>query len=200
MRARTTFGTAALTAGAGVMLLALTACGGGSTSAAPVATATAAATGAASAQGQGDFAEYRQCMADNGVELPDRGTPPSGMPSGLPSGMPSGLPSGAPPSGAPGGGFPGGLPEGVDQETYDAAQAACADLAPQLGPGGAGPGAMDATALAAFTTCLADHDVTVAEGDDPLASLDRSDPTVQAALETCAPLMPATSSQPAAGS
>ena len=196
MSPRPTFGTAALTAGAGLMLLALTACGGGSTSTAPVATAATAATGVASAEGQGDFAAYRECMAANGVVLPDRGTPPSGMPDGAPSGMPSG----APPSGAPGGGFPGGLPAGVDQETYDAAQAACASQASQMGPGGAGPGAMDATALAAFTTCLADHDVTVPEGDDPLRSLDRSDPVVQSALETCAPLMPATSSQPAAGS
>jgi hypothetical protein len=195
MRARPTVRTAALATGAGLMLLALTACGGGSTSATSTtaaAVATPAASGEASDTIAGDFAAYRECMADNGVDLPDRGTPPSGMPSGMPSG--------APPSGAPGGGFPGGLPEGVNQETYDAAQAACASLAPQMGPGGAGPGALDATALAAFTSCLTDHDVTVPEGDDPLGSLDRSDPTVQAALETCAPLIPAIGGQPTAGS
>lgn len=182
MRTRPTFGTAALTTGAGLVLLALTACGGGSTSSAPVATA----------EGQGDFAAYRECMADNGVVLPDRGTPPSGMLDGSPSGMPTGTP----PSGTPAGGLPGGLPEGVDQDTYDAAQAACASLAPQMRPGVAGPVGADATALAAFTSCLADHDVTVPAGDDPLRSLDSSDPTVKAALETCAPLLPSATNPP----
>jgi hypothetical protein len=186
MRARPTVRTAALATGAGLMLLALTACGG--TSTASSTTRSTTAPGSAAAGAPGDFAAYRDCMAQNGVTLPDMGTPPSGMPTSMPSGTP-------PQGGA--GGFPGGLPEGVDQETYDDAQAACASLAPQMGPGGAGPGAVDATALAAFTSCLTDHDVTVPEGgDDPLRGLDRSDPTVQAAFETCAPLMPAAGGQP----
>jgi hypothetical protein len=105
------------------------------------------------------LAAYRQCMAENGVTLPEGpgGTPPSGMPSGgpgageegqpgeppegAPSGMPSDRPSGEPPSGAPG----GGAPAGVDSEAFAAAQQACADLAPEGlgGPAGApgqGPG------------------------------------------------------------
>jgi hypothetical protein len=105
------------------------------------------------------------------------------------------MPTGAPPTTGPGGGFPGGfpggLPEGVDQATFDAAQANCASLAPQRGPGnGAGPGNIDATALAAFASCLSDHGVTLASGTDAVRQLDRTDPTVKAAMDICAPLLP----------
>jgi hypothetical protein len=120
-------------------------------------------------------------MAKNGVTLPDRGQGPAG----------GAIPTGAPPSGAfegPGGGF--ALPDGVDQATFDSAQTACASLRPAMGPGGGGPPALDQTAVAAFKSCLGDHDVTVGSGDDWLTRLDRSDATVKAAMDTCAPLLP----------
>ncbi len=205
--------TASFTAAIAGALLLLSACGGSSSSAdsstdAAAAAPTAAASGAAAG---GDFAEYRQCMSDNGVTLPDfagggNGGPsgfPSVMPSGMPTDFPSGMPTGAPPSGGPGGGgFPGGgLPEGVDQQTYDAAQTACASLAPQGGFGQRGPGGgaqIDETAIAAYKSCLTDHDVTVADGDNWLGTLDQTDSTVQAAMETCAPLLPTPAGAPGA--
>jgi hypothetical protein len=184
-----------------LLLLTLTACGGGTSSSdsssATVAATPAAASGAAG--GRPDFTAYRDCLATNGVTLPDggQGGPagggfPSGVPSGFPSGFPSGdpgaFPSGGAPSGAgPGGGFP--LPDGVDQATYDKAQAACASVRPSFGPGGGRP-AFDQTAVAAFKSCLSDHAVTVPDGDNWMQQLDRTDATVKSALDTCAPLLP----------
>ena len=184
------------TAGIAVAVLALAACGGSnaadSSSAASVATSGAAApSGASASNGRPDFTAYRDCMAKNGVTLPDfqQG---GQRPSGAPQGFPSGAPSGAPGAGGPGGGGPGGfpLPAGVDQATFDKAQQACASLQPQFG-NGRGPAQIDATALAAFTSCLGDHGVTVPGGQDFMRQLDRTDPKVSAALKTCAPLLPA---------
>jgi hypothetical protein len=176
MRTRPTTRAALSIAGGLAALLTLTACGGDSTADATVQASTA--EGAPSAAP--DITAYRDCMAENGVTLPDMGAPPTAMPSAMPSGGP--------------GAFSGGLPDGVDQEAFDAAQAACADLAPAFGPGGAGgpggSGTIDATALAAFRSCLSDNGVTVAEGQDPMRDLDRSDPDVKAAMDTCAPLLP----------
>lgn len=187
MPTRPTTRVALSVAGGLAALLTLTACGGESSADAATDVATAAAATPA-ASGARDMTAYRDCMAENGVTIPDMGTPPSGR---------AGAPASAPPSGMPAGGpagMPGGLPDGVDQEAFDAAQAACADLAPAFGPGGAGdPGAsgtVDATALAAFQSCLADNGVSVAEGQDPLKDVDRGDPVVQAAMDTCAPLLP----------
>ena len=72
------------------------------------------------------MAAYTSCMAENGVTMPEPGDgggapPPDG---GTP-------PTGEPPTGGqdgPGGG--GQAPEGVDEATWEAAQQACADLAP----------------------------------------------------------------------
>jgi hypothetical protein len=193
--------TAQLTAAAAGALLLLSACGGSSTS--DVATdAAAASSTSAAAAGGGDMTAYRDCLADNGVTLPDFvGGGAGGFPSGMPTDMPSGMPTGAPPSGGPaGGGFPGGgLPEGVDQETFDAAQGACASLAPQGGFGQRGPGGgaqIDETAVAAYKSCLTDNDVTIAEGDDWMASLDRTDEAVQSAMETCSVLLPTPAASP----
>lgn len=171
-----------LMAGLASSLLVLSACGGSSDTATPASTAPAAASGAAG-EAPADLEAFRSCLADNGVTLGDGGGIPSGMPSSMPSGMPSGGPGP--------GGMPGGLPEGVDQEAFDAATAACADLAPQGGPGGGARALPDDTALAAYRSCLGDHDVVVGENPQALAELDRSDPAVAAAMETCAPLLPA---------
>lgn len=178
----------ATTAGA-LLLVTLTACGGNSTTAdssAAAPAATPAASGAAA--GPPDFTAYRDCMAQNGVTLPDMGQPPAGgaMPTGAP---PSGMPAGAPPSGAAGG--PGGfaLPDGVDQATFDKAQTACASLRPTMG-GGRAPARLDETAVAAFKSCMTDHEVTIPSGDNWMTQLDRTDAKVKAAMDTCAPLLP----------
>jgi hypothetical protein len=155
-----------------LLLLVLTACG---TSEAPPAAISAApaSLAASGVPGPPDIGAYRDCMATNGVTVPDmaQGPPPSG------------------------------LPEGIDQTTFDAAQAACASLAPQGGPGsgagsGTGPGDIDATALAAFASCLSDHDVTLASGADAIRQLDRTDPTVKAAMDACSALLPVPTRSP----
>ncbi len=155
-----------------LLLLVLTACG---TSEAPpaVISAAPASLAASGVPGPPDIGAYRDCMATNGVTVPDmaQGPPPSG------------------------------LPEGIDQTTFDAAQAACASLAPQGGPGsgagpGTGPGDIDATALAAFASCLSDHDVTLASGADAIRQLDRTDPTVKAAMDACSALLPVPTRSP----
>ena len=183
MRITRTAGVAA----AVLSLLILTACSGGedasSESAAPPATTAA---GAQAGDDPG-FTAYRDCMAENGVELQDfRG--PGGRPSGAPG----------PGDGTRGSGEPFPLPQGVDQETFDAAQAACVGLRPEFGSGGRGPGGMsiDESALAAFRSCLEDHDVTLPEGDTPFRDLDRSDPAVQEAFDICQPLLPSPSAPP----
>lgn len=157
---RATTAVAATTGG--LLLLAVTACSNSVAPPASISTAPASAA-ASGAAGPPDVAAYRDCMASNGVTVPnmEQGPPPSG------------------------------LPIGVDKATFDAAQAACASLAPHGGPGpGAGPGDIDATALAAFASCLSDHGVTLASGADAIRQLDRTDPTVKAAMEICAPLLP----------
>jgi hypothetical protein len=177
MNGRPTARAALSIAGGLAALLTLTACGGDSAADA----AAEAATAAAAPSGAPDITAYRDCLAENGVTLPEMGAPGGERPSDLPSDMPSGGP----------GAFPGGLPDGVDQEAFDAAQAACADLAPVGGPGGAGgPVAIDESAVAAFRSCLADNGVEVADSQDAFAGLDRGDPTVMAALDTCSPLLP----------
>ncbi len=175
-------------AGATLALFALTACGGGSASqgdasasdATPVPGASAPPAG--SIGGRPDFAAYRDCMAENGVTLPDVTSRPSGGPADG-SGPPSGI--------------PGGLPDGVDQEAFDTAQAACADVAPQGGFGGGGAARIDDSAMAAFRSCLADNGVEVTDDQFGMRDLDRQDPDVQAALDTCSPLLPAPPSPPA---
>ena len=115
----------------------------------------------------------------------DGGTPPSGMPSGAP-----GQPGAQPGDGsAP-------LPDGIDASAFATAQEACASLRPSGGPAGPGGGAgIDTSALAAYISCLEDHDVTIASPAD-LRTLDSSDATVAAALETCAPLRPTPTASP----
>jgi hypothetical protein len=84
-----------------------------------------------------DLADYRSCLEDNGVTMPE---PPSGA-AGAPR------QGGTPPSGAPAagggqggpGGTPGQAPPGVDATTWAAAQKACADLAPTPPDGSAPP-------------------------------------------------------------
>jgi hypothetical protein len=124
-----------------VALRGLAACGTStdtSTSAAAPASAEAPADDAPDAE----MADYRSCLEENGVSMPDR---PDGDAGAPPQG-------GTPPSGAPrpggGAGGPGGPPDqappGVDEDTWEAAQEACSDLAPTP-PDGAAPTASPGT-------------------------------------------------------
>jgi len=142
---------------------------------------------------------YVDCLRQHGVTI----TLPSGRPTARPSGVrPSGVrPSGVRPSGVRpsgrgfgggGGGFPGfgnEPPSGVDQQTWDAAQQACAAVRPSFGPRAGG------SAMTAYRNCLRDHGVT-ASGDP--RQLSTADPKVAAALQACAPLLPTARPSPSA--
>jgi hypothetical protein len=178
--------------------------GGSSTTAAGTSSGTtsssaapgAGANGGARGQFGAAFQVYTACLTKNGVTLPSRA--PRVRPSGLPSGaLPSGIPSGGFRGGFGGGGFGGGgfsstAPSGVDPGTWAKAYAACASVRPSFTPGaGPGGGGIDATALAAYISCLSDHGVKVTgTGFAALRGLNRTDPTVAKALTTCAPLLP----------
>ena len=115
-----------------VALLGLAACGTstdtGTSTAASASTAAADDTAGEDDAADADPAAYQSCLEENGVSMP---APPAGAQVGSP---PKG---GTPPSGAPaaaGQGGPGGAPDqappGVDDDTWEAAQEACSDLAP----------------------------------------------------------------------
>ena len=106
---------------------------------------------------------------------------------------PTGTNAGPPPTGTNGrrGGF---LPAGVSRATFQKAQQACASKRPQGGFGGGfgnrGGTAPSASALAAFRSCLSSHGVKLASGSRGFGGLDRSDPKVAKALQTCSVLLP----------
>lgn len=189
--------------------LLLAGCSGGddgTDAAAAAAETPSAAPSAAPSGGAADFEAYQQCLSDNGVDVSalgqggfGGGQRPSGMPTDrptdFPSGMPTDLPSDFPTDGAgrgPGGGAGMNAPEGVDEETWQAAQQACADLRPSFGGGMGGPGGQGqgAATYQVFWSCMADHDVQPPESGLP-ADLDTADATVADALETCQKLLPA---------
>lgn len=142
---------------------------------------TATAQPSASASGAAQFTAYRNCLAQHGVTLP------TGRPSGGFSRNPSRNPSNRPSGGYGGGGgfgFGGGASA---NPATQAARKACASLAPQGGFGGRGAGG---TAMAAFTSCLKDHGVTL-PANGGYRSLNTADPKTAAAYKTCSPLLPA---------
>jgi hypothetical protein len=190
----------------GLLLAALVvgACSSGGSTAGSTGTAASASTavapsgapGAGNGQFGARFQAYSDCLKKNGVTLP------SFSPRNRPSGQPTARPSGS----AFRGGFGGGLgassspPAGVSADAWAKAQQACASVRPSFAPGQGRPGGaggIDATALAAYISCLKDHGVTVTgPGFGALRSLDRSNPTVAKALTTCAPLLPTRSAAP----
>ncbi len=207
--------------GAVVATMLLAGCASGGDDAASTGTA---GQQAASGAGSADFQAYTQCLSENGVDVSSfpqgggqggpggqrpSGAPtdmPSGFPTDMPSGAPSDFPSGGPPQGGQGGG-PGGMgsriPDGVDEQTWQAAQTACADLRPTGGPGmgrggpngsgnGSGNGTVDYTV---FWQCMSDHKVDKPASGLP-ADLDTSDATVKAALEVCNALLPSATPPP----
>lgn len=179
--------------------LVLASCGGDANATGPAEGATAQGSGQATG---GDFDAFRQCLADNGVEMP--AMPDAGGQAGQ---------GGAPPS----------MP---DQAAMDKAMQACADVAPGGGPGGPGAGfggGSGGSGMQAYAQCLTDHGVTMptpGQGSPPPSAspqdgagptgqppaggapmgLDTSDPTVAAAVAACADLAPSPpSGAPGAG-
>jgi hypothetical protein len=182
----------------------------GASSAAPPAasgTPTSSPSGGRGGQFGAAFQAYSACLTKNGVTLPSRGagTRPSSFPSGRT--RPSSFPSGVRPSGGfrGGGGFGGGFssvaPSGVDPSTYAKALAACASVRPSFTPGagGAGGGNVDASAIAAYISCLNDNGAKITgTGLAALRGLNRTDATIAKALKTCAPLLPTGLGRPTA--
>ncbi len=142
-----------------------------------------AATSPSPAPSHGGFAQLRTCLAAHGIKLPQR---PAGTP-------------GQPNPSASGGGRPGGhfLPSGVTQQQFRAAMQACGGPGLGFGHFGAGPGGAvsNSSAFAAFRSCLQDHGVSLPANGKP-GNFKRNDPTVQAAMKTCSPLMPSFGPRP----
>jgi hypothetical protein len=160
---------------------ALAACGGSSNASSSAGTGTTAGGASQTAA----LAKYRQCLEDQGVQLPQRraGAGNGGPPAGADGQPPAGT-NAAPPAG---GGFRG-------DPKFRKAMQACAKYRPQgafRGPGGGAP----RQSIAAFTpylTCLKDAglDVKVSDGFNALRNLKRDDPKVQAALKSCQSKIP----------
>jgi len=158
-------------------------------------------TAPTAANRQKALAAYAKCLTGKGIKLPanfgarrpdDNNTlSPSSRranPNGTPSsgGIPNGPRSGGDAGGfGGGGGFRGGLrqaPAGVDPTKWAAAQKACASKLPKFGfRGGA--------AFNAYRACLTRNGVKFGTGANA-ARPNTSDPTVQAAMKTCAALRP----------
>jgi hypothetical protein len=196
-------GGVALTAIAAVTVL--SACGGSSTKTAAAANATPG--------GQQTLQAYVSCLNQNGVKIavpsrapgafPSRGVRPSGgvRPSRSPGagGFGGGNFGGGGGFGA--GGFGGGNlfgdannpPAGVDATTWKNALAACKSVQPSFarggtgGAGGAGGFGGGSTAFQAYRNCLMSHGVSASTGTN---QLNTADPTIAAAMKTCAPLLP----------
>jgi hypothetical protein len=152
----------------------------------------------AAASQQSGMQSYLTCLGEHGVNVPTNSARPSGSarPTGSFSPRPSG--SGGPRFGAGGGGFGGFFgtqaPAGVDQATWDAALQACSSLRPTANPSGGpngGRGGGQDSATRAYVNCLSEHGVT-----QPGQLANTADPTVAAALSTCAPLRPAPTPSP----
>ena len=174
-RSRTTSGAWAI----GVVALAtlgllLAACGGGSkttatASASPSTTTTTPGSRDRSAQRQA----FDQCMQSHGVNASNlRGRFGGGGRGGTGSTGPTTSFT---------------LPPGVTQQQMQSALQACRNLLPA-----GGGNFQNNPAFAAYRNCLQLHGVTLGTG--PGQGLNRSDPTVQAALQACAALRPTPSS------
>jgi hypothetical protein len=130
------------------------------------------------------LAAYRQCLRNHGVTFGRRASGQSGQ-----SGSGGTSDSGAPDTGTPPSSRAPLTPQ--QQAQRQAAQQACQSKLP---PGFLQQQQQD---MAAYRSCLKDHGVNVPAGQSGspfggggLRGLDRNDPTVQAALKACAPLLP----------
>jgi len=159
-----------------VLAVGLVACGGGSGS------------GNSSSS---SLAAYRNCLKAHGVNLPANftGRRPSGS-----------YPTGSVPSGTfPTGSFPqGSRPGGLGNAKFRSVNSACRSKLPKGStsgfPGGGGgngtPGNGSLSNFQAFSSCMSDNGVKLnGTGPSALSSLNQNDPTVQAALKKCSPLL-----------
>ena len=147
-----------------VSAVGLAACGGSPKS------SDAATTSASSTQKA--FAAYSSCMKQHGVKLPSNfGQRRPGSTGSFPTGS-----------------FPASrLPAGVSSKKYEAASKACRAKLPA---GGFRGGSHGLSNFAAYASCLSDNGVKLSgTGPSALRSLNTSDPTVKAAMQTCSPLL-----------
>ena len=170
----------------------------GCSSSSPTTAAAAQPSASGSAAGGAQFTAYRNCLSQHGVTMPT-GRPgggnfsrnPSDRPSGGFSRNPSFRPSDRPSGGYGGGGF--GFGGASANPSAQAALKACASLAPKGGFGGRGGagagGAGGGTALAAFSSCMKDHGITV-PANGGLRSLNTADAKTAAAYTICKALLP----------
>jgi len=192
-----------LVAIAAALAIALSACGGaGAASTAGTTAATSSATTGGSNGGrqltgaqQQALQAYRDCMKQNGVDLPAGGGLGRGQGGGGPSSSGS-TPSNTGGTPAASARPPQSLPPGVDQATFDKAQAACSSKLPT---GGLGQGqARGGAAFQAYLSCLRDNGVPVpttqAGVSGPPPSIDRTAPAFAAADAKCRVLLPTPSS------
>jgi hypothetical protein len=152
-------------------LLALSACGGGSASGSAASGSTTTTVKDSTSR-----TALSACLKQHGVTLP----------AGFGSGGNGGPPPGGVPGSFPAGGTPGSLPAGVDQQKLQSAIKACG------GTGNGFPGGgQNRQAFQAYTSCLGDHGVKVAEpsGTTP-ATFDRNSAAFVAANKVCAALLP----------
>lgn len=173
--------------------LTVAACGGSTTP--PASAGGSATTTTTAAGGSGQRHEFRECLRNQGVDLP----------AGFDNRRPGDRTLGSFPAGGPPGSRPAGAPAGADAEKFQAAMQKCGGSAggPPGGFGG-GPGG-GSQAPAAYFSCLADHGVkvptppsgstpgSIPRGPSALDAL-RSDPKFAAANETCRALLPTVSS------
>jgi hypothetical protein len=171
------------------------------TAAAAHPSSSTSGSAAGSAAGAAQFTAYRNCLSQHGITMPT-GRPGGGGFSRNPSDRPSFSRN---PSDRPSGGYKGGGGFGFGgasaNPSAQAALKACASLAPTSGFGGGrggfGGGGAGGTALAAFTSCMKDHGVTVTP--QQLRSITSStDAKTVAALKVCKPLLPAPGGAPGA--
>jgi len=177
-----------------VLLLAclgLAACGGSSSSTSTT-TASAASATTPPAPGAGRFAAIRECMAKNGVPLPQRTPGAPRCPPGV-------------------GGFLGGgagagprLPAGVTRAQYEAALKKCGGGFFRRGNRLRNPAVR--AAYVAFAKCMRQNGVNVPEpntsGSGPVFStkgLDTTSPQFKAAYAKCQPVLRSTLRPPGAG-
>jgi hypothetical protein len=155
----------------------LAACGGGSKTTATASpgqsTTTAPANGNRTAQRQA----FNQCMQSHGVNASNLRPRDFGGGGGGTSTTTGGS--------GPTSSFT--LPPGVTQQHLQSALQACRSLLPS-----GGRNFQNNPAFAAYRNCLQLHGVTAGSGGGQ--GLDRTNPTVQAAMQACAALRPASSS------
>ncbi len=160
----------------GLLLLAA-GCGSGAS------TTTAGVTATTGGDQQAARQAYRDCMAQNGVTLPQRGQ--GNGQGGLPGTDPGGVDSNGVPQGQ-------GTQSSIDPAMMKKAQDACQSLRPTGGFGGGG------TAFQAYVSCMKDHGVALpARGNGstdtsaPPSTIDGTSAAYVAANDACKALLPA---------